>query len=730
MTFHLSPEQLLDIFKQQRGKPLHLRQVLGRLGATHNERRLVTNMLRTMVREGRLVRVKGKNYMLPEPSKQRTGRLDGTARGHAYLASPDHPGDDVRIHRSNLMTALDGDRVVAEVFRGSRGRMEGRVVEVIERTHERIVGQIGRLGPSHAVLAPRNVRIGRVVELKDPPSVQDAPDGVWIEAKVVRWADDPDQPLLAEVVEVLGKPGEQGIEILALLRDQGVRIDFPKTVLKEVESLEAPVSESELAHRRDLRGLAVATIDPATAKDHDDALSVEATADGWRLGVHIADVAQYVREGTSVDDEALLRATSIYPVDRVIPMLPERLSADLCSLRPDVDRYALSCFMDVSKRGEVSNVDLCESVIRSRYRLAYEDVQAYFDDEKKRGESSFSDYGDSLLELRKVARVLNDARMARGALDLDMPEGEVVTNEQGDTIDLARRERLESHRLVEECMLAANEAVARILRDEKLPGLYRVHGLPDGDALGKAAAGLSMFGVRLPKNAEPTPELYQRLIDQMRKRDGSHIGMRLLLRTMMRAEYNADNQGHFGLASECYCHFTSPIRRYPDLLTHRVLKRWLRNDADEAWMESVRKRLGEIANQSNMMADESESIERDATDIKGMEFMESQIGKVFEGWIAGVMRRGVFVELVRYPIEGFLPCDAIPGDQFRPDDNQVLIRGIYTRKAYRLGERVQVRVVRVNVTAGEMDLEMADLHEKSSTKKKKKKGRKKNNKKR
>jgi ribonuclease R len=707
----LSLDHLMHLFEQTPGRPVPMFEILEHVGAPYSRQETVLALLMRLVQEGRLVRLRRKYFTLSTPASRRAeGRLHVSVRGKGFLIGVGEDGEDVLIQGHNLGTALDGDTVEAELYPGGRGREEGRVLEVLRRAHEHIVGQFTRIGPSSGFLMPRNTRIGRAIEVRKAPPKSELPDNAWVRTRVAEWSNSIEEPLIVEIEEFLGLPGEQGLAVLALLRDLNVDVEFPEEVERETERFAAPASAAELARRRDLRGLRIVTIDPATAKDFDDALSIEKLGDGlWRLGVHIADVAQYVTEDTALDAEALRRSTSIYPVDRVVPMLPERLSNDLCSLRPDEDRYALSCFMDINRAGDVTRYELAESVIRSRHRLNYGEVQEFFDESQRRDEFAFADVANDLIELREVARALNRMRMERGALDLDMPEKKIVCNESGDVLELLRSERFESHRLVEECMLIANETVACHMRQKELPVLYRIHEVPDPNSLAKLAPALSIFGVQMPTHKFiPTPALLQPMVARMARLDGGHIGQYMLLRGLMRARYWPENRGHFGLASTCYCHFTSPIRRYPDLLTHRVLKDALQGKTKEPnYLERFTEEAVEkIADTCNAQAEWAEDVERQAETLKALEFMREYVGGVFEGWIAGITRKGFFVELIDYPVEGYVDARTIEDDQYEPDEHRVRMVGRYTRRMFRLAQRVKVRVLRVREIEGEMDLEL------------------------
>ncbi|MFP4379450.1 MAG: ribonuclease R [Candidatus Sumerlaeia bacterium] len=700
----ITPEQLMDFFKSHPDRSYTVREVMHDLDVAPSFRQMCLRMLQKLVHDGQLIQRGRNRFCLAAKRRNAEGLIHVSKKGAGFLIGQARNGEDLYIHSSNLGEALDGDTVEAEVFAGKRGKEEGRVVRVLEHKHENLVGQFKRTGRGGTV-TPRNVKVGRWVVVRRAPDEDELPDGAWVKVRIVEWSRSLEEPLQGEIEEVLGMPGDKGISVLVLLKDMGVEQEFPPEVLEEAKHYRKPVTKAEETRRLNLREKTIITIDPATAKDFDDALSLEILENGnWWLGVHIADVSHYVKEESAMDEEAFTRGTSIYPVDRVVPMLPERLSNDLCSLRPHEDRYAMSVFMEIDKRGQVLRSEMAESIICSTHRLNYGEVQEYFDKPKERESFFFHDAGEMLLELLKLSRTLTQMRMDRGALDLDLPETEVVCNEAGDSVGLKRHDRFDSNRLVEECMLIANETVAEYMRKKKLPLLYRIHDYPDPSALERIGPILSEFGVKIPKKIKPDPQVYQEIIDSLRHADGGHIGQQQLLGSLMKAEYSPLNKIHFGLASKCYCHFTSPIRRYPDLITHRVLKRHLQDKADEAWLEEVGESLSMAANQSNLTADNAESIEREAVDIKSMEFMVDQVGGIFDGWISGIARRGFFVELVEYPVEGFVLSRNLSGDTFAPNKAHTRLEGRRTRKSWRLGQRVRVQITNVHPLEGDMEL--------------------------
>jgi len=496
---------------------------------------------------------------------------------------------------------------------------------------------------------------------------------------------------------------------------------FPEEVEGETERFAAPASAAELARRRDLRGLRIVTIDPATAKDFDDALSIERIGGGrahgksaaarWRLKVHIADVSYFIREGGEIDREAFERGTSIYPVDRVVPMLPERLSSDLCSLRPGEDRLAMTVEAEIDERGSVVRSNAYRSIIHSRHRLTYEEVQAVFDGSDPQTTARLADIAETLRELRDLARVLRARRIERGALDLDIPEVRVVFDGRGAPCDVRHAARLESHQVVEECMLLANEVVARRLTAAGRPMIYRVHEPAPAAQLERLEPMLKCFGIRanLSRGALAQAEI-QSALEQAERLPAGHILRRLILRAMARAHYSPRNAGHFGLASACYCHFTSPIRRYPDLTVHRALGRMIDQPEPpgDAESEALLDDLETIARQSSDLERRAQQIEWDTTELKALEFMEEHLGGEFDGYVCGVQPYGLYVELDPYPVEGLIPLRGLPDDYYEIDELGTRLSGRRAGRQFRLASRVRVRIERIDLVALQMDLSLAD----------------------
>ncbi len=693
--------------------PVSITHITRRFKIKGNDRRDLRGLLKQLVDQGKIARVRGKNYTAPSGKSQDIiGRLEVTSRGFGFVR-PDwgdtegHPPftGDLFIPQNNLGKALDGDIVRAELIRKQAEGPMGRIQEVIEHAHRRIVGRYQINGKKGQVF-PRNNRIERRIVVPHPPKDLKVEDFDWVEVEISEFGFK-DEPLYGEVINRIGSDDENGIDVLLVLRDMGIFEEFPDSVEAEVKDMHF-VWEKDLKDRVDYRDRITLTIDPKTAKDFDDGLSIERNNDGtWTLYVHIADVAHFVRQGTALDREAHERSTSIYPIDRVVPMLPSKLSNFLCSLRPNEDRLAMTAVMVISEDGDLLSKKVHSSVIHSDRRFTYEEVQSLID-----GNPPEHEHDEELLDtvhgLRKVASLLRKRRFARGALDLDIPELKVMFDESGSVSDLKFYERFESHKIVEECMLIANEAVAQLLTEKEIPLLYRIHEVADEARLLKLIPTLKAFGIRLgSEDGNVTPKDIQKALEQAQKHEAGHILRRLVLRAMKRAEYDPENVGHFGLASECYCHFTSPIRRYPDVVVHRQLKALEGNRKPPYNLEEGE--LDELGEHTSRLERRAQEAEWEATEIKSLEFINGYVGDEFDAYICSVHSWGLFIELEEYPVEGLLRLADLKNDHYELDDSEIRLVGKRTGHTLKLADKVRVQVVRVDPLSRKLDLELLDI---------------------
>jgi len=660
------------------------------------------DQLAALEAEGRVYRVKGGRYAVPEKINLVVGRLSLIRSGDGFVIPDDGKQQDVYIPFGDLASAMDGDQVVARIEGRPRGRNPvGRIIKVLERAHPKIVGtyrrtrNFGYVVPREAVL-PRDVLIPKGDE-------KHAHDHDVVVVRMVSFGDRKLNPV-GEVEQVLGPITDPGVDILALVHGHGLAPEFPPDVSLAADDIareRRPESDPERVDRRDLL---VFTIDPADAKDHDDALSIEPLGEGrWKVGVHIADVSAYVERGGPVDLEALERGTSVYLVDRVIPMLPHALSSDVCSLRPEEDRAAVSVFAALDAEGRVASVRFERTLIRSRHKLAYEEAQEVLDGNR----TIAPDTDAALRALAELARALRARRERGGSLDFDLPEARVILGSAGEPIDIQRIARLESHQLIEDFMLLANEIVATEAVRRRLPILYRVHEPPSVQKLEALREFLRSLGHSLPKRTVRPRDL-EKVIERVRGRPEEHLVNTVVLRSMQRARYAPDNLGHFGLALEDYCHFTSPIRRYPDLVTHRVVVRALAEGrpVPKSWGGEELAAVAEHASARERLAAEAE---RDSIELKKVEFMERHLGDQFSGTISGVVAFGFFVLLDCYFVEGLVHVNALRDDYYEFREEEYSLVGDRRGRRFRLGDQVRVQVARVDKEERKIDFLLEEV---------------------
>jgi ribonuclease R len=652
-------------------------------------------LMADMVTAGTIYRVKGNRFALPDSLDLVVGRVSVTRSGDGFVRA-DTGGTDVYVPSLNLATAMDGDRLVVRIESRPRGRSPvGRVIKILERARTRVVGTLHQ-GRRFAFVVPLDRRMTRDVLIPRGDEA-DAEEGDVVVVQLVSFGEGSHGPA-GEVVEVLGKLSEPGVDILAVAHSYGLALHFPAQVMEAASSAAAVGMEEQGEGRVDRTDLLVFTVDPADAKDHDDALSIAHLPDGAaEIGVHIADVSHFVAEDGAVDGEAKRRGTSVYLVDRVIPMLPEQLSGDVCSLREGVDRLAVSAFITVAPDGTVRRARFERTRIRSRRRLSYEQVQEVLDGAASLG----AEIDTAIRDLDDRARTVRKVRAGRGSLDLDLPEARVLLDNDGTPLDIQRRERLEAHRLIEDFMILANEAVARACEARELPVLYRVHEPPVREKADELGEFLLRLGHRLPKRKRLTPADVQHLLDTVKGRPEESLVSTVVLRSLQRARYAPENLGHFGLASKAYLHFTSPIRRYPDLVVHREVVRTLilgspRRERDPEEMVA----LGQLTSAREQAAAEAE---RDSVALKKVEFMERHLGEDFEGRISGVTAFGFFVTLDAYFVDGLVHVNTLQDDFYRFREEAYALVGDRGRRTYRLGDRVRVQVVRVDKEARHVD---------------------------
>ncbi len=622
-------------------------------------------------------------------SKNIVGKLSVNQRGFGFVA-PEDGGTDIFVAAENLRGAFNGDKVKVRITNIFRGRLEGHVTEILEHANSIIVGKLTHFGKKVAV-EPDDKRISREIIL---PGQKYLPN-TKVVVKVTSW-----EPLRGKVVEIIGKVNGVGVEVRSILRSHGVEENFPPEVQSEASRVELEPSEKEISRRIDRRNLKIVTIDGEDAKDLDDGVFAAETDDGgFFLGVYIADVSFYVRPKTFLDNEAFERGTSIYPVDRVVPMLPVELSNGICSLNAGVNRLAMACEMILDAFGNVTSYKIFPTVIRVFKRLSYTQVNKFLD-----GDKILSDCAENLNALKKIHGLRKKIREQRGSIDFDLPEMKIILSEDGTPIEITKRIQTVAESIIEECMLLANETVARHTVKKKIPSLYRVHELPSPEKVQTLNQLLAHFSLHVTKSAnrELEPRDFQKILSKVKGMPAEKVITGYALRTMQQARYAAENLGHFGIAAEFYTHFTSPIRRYPDLIVHRMLRASLETPEQ---LPTLAKRLDEAAKHSSERERRAIDVERETLDLKAVEFMKNFVGQIFDGVIAGVTNFGFFVELDN-GVDGLVRVASLYDDFYAFVEQKFALIGQATGKSFHIGDKVRVKLSSANTKLRQINFEL------------------------
>ncbi len=683
----LSYQDLIDTFRVGEKDQVHFAKIIGRLQ-----------------KDGEILKTRKDRYGLPEKMNTYRGVIKLSQRGHGVFTAEDSDMGEVFIFGRNLNGAMHEDRVLVRINeRGGGGqRPEGEVIRALTRAHRELVGTFEKRRNTAHVIPDDSRQIYPVyVKIDDKTKVR---NGDKVLVRINTWPDKNRYPE-GQIVEVLGRKGQPGVDIQIVIKKHGLREHFPAAVLEEARKAAHPLAEADVTGRRDLRGLRMVTIDGEDAKDLDDAVSVERTKGGYRLGVHIADVSHYVREDSKLDKEACERGTSVYLVDTVLPMLPPELSNGICSLNAGEDRLAMSCIMDIDSSGKVRKYEIVPSVIHVQQRMTYTAVNLILDKNDAEAIETFKDLVEDFRLMKELADILRGERIKRGALDFDFPEPKVLVDDKGFPVDIKVRDSGPGELLIEDFMIKANEVVAEHLLKNEAPALYRVHEKPEGDSLTRLNNVLGVFGHKLPEN-RINPKAFQKILSEIKGSPGEKTISLMLLRSMKHARYAPQELGHFGLASQFYCHFTSPIRRYPDLIIHRALKLLLAGEMNSSRKAQLEKRIGYYSEHSTLMEIKAEEAERDLVAIKKCQYMQQFMGEEFEATISSVMAFGFFVELPN-TVEGLVHISSIHDDYYHFNDRNYTLTGNYSGKTYAIGDEVRVVLVRVDVDDVKIDFELA-----------------------
>lgn len=704
-------ERILAYMESEGYVPIKRRDMRAMLSVPQEDREKFENLINELIAEGRVFETKKGKLASPKDLQMATGTFIGHARGFGFV-TPDAGGEDIFIPASETMGAMQKDRVLYKVLhKAEKGKKaDGVIVRILERGQQRIVGTFEAGSKGYGFVVADDKKIAKDIFISRE-NTKGAVTGHKVVVEITDYGEDRRNPE-GKVIEILGHINDPGVDILSVIRRYELAVEFPEEVYAEIEHLGTEVAEADKKGREDLRDLLTITIDGADAKDLDDAVSLKRLGNGnFELGVHIADVSHYVRENTALDKEAYARGTSVYLVDRVIPMLPHKLSNGICSLNPHVDRLALSCLMEVNGRGEVVSHRILESVINSDYRMTYTAVREILEDGAPALLEQYAEILPMLEDMEELRQILGEKRRKRGSVNFDLPESKIILDENGKPIDIKPYEKSIATNMIEEFMLVCNETIAENSFWQEMPFMYRSHQEPDEDKLEKMEQFLRGFGYYLrKKDGEIHPRELQKVLQKAEETDEERIITRMVLRSMMQARYTAENGGHFGLAAKYYCHFTSPIRRYPDLEIHRMIKKMLHGELDEKASAYYRRKMPDWAKHCSKQERVAEDAERDTDALKKVEFMEDKVGQIYEGIISGVTNWGIYVELPN-TIEGMVALSQMDDDYYEFDEKKMLVFGKRTKKSYRLGDKVVVSVAKVDRMMGTIDFAFAEENE-------------------
>ncbi len=747
--------QLLEYIEQLPHGRATWKQLLRELGAKGHSKEELEHALDRLTERGELVELRAGHYVSTRVSRQySTGRLNMHRDGYGFLIS-DQPIEGIRgdifVPPESAQKAMHGDRVLVRIARIERdGRADGEIIRVLRRAHTEVVGEF-RVKRSGSFVIPHDDRIRQWIEIPAGLEIPEESvahdrvgtkaievhgpedlDGMIVNCEILEFPEDDDHAV-GRVIEVLGHPADFGVDVEVMIRKHHIPHRFPIDVIEQAQSISAVIPEDEIARRQDFRSFDIVTIDGETARDFDDAVWAERLDNGnYALQVHIADVGHYVTPGSPIDDEARLRGTSVYFPDRAVPMLPLELSTEICSLKPGVDRLVLSVLLEIDHAGEIVGQKCMRGVIRSVERMTYTNVHLLLE-----GDAALRErYGRLTARfetMRDLALILNRRRVKRGSIDFDMPEPLIEFDEFGQMTGVIRAPRNIAHRLIEEFMLVANEAVAAHIENLGVPMIFRIHEKPDpkrvlefeqiaatfGYSLGVGPIPARKFGntqrrrdgtkvrreIELPEEIAITSRHYQKLVAKIEGKPEERILSYLMLRSLKQARYSADNRGHFALAADSYTHFTSPIRRYPDLIVHRILSAWL--DGEKA-RELTEQEIARIAEESSQSERRAADAERELVEWKKAKFMEERVGEEFDALVISTAKFGFFVELAELFIEGLVPVDTLPGDRYLYNENVRKIIGERTRREYAIGQKVRVILDRVDAVQRQLQFSVVE----------------------
>ncbi len=686
---------IMGVFYENPNKEFNYKQISTKLGYTEpSSRTMINQILCELTKAGTLKEASRGKFKLKAKSGKVVGTLEITKTGNAFVTS-EELSEDIFVSFKNLNSAFDGDTVKVSLYaRKSSNRLEGEVVEVIRRARTQFVGTIRTAG-HYSFMIPDSQKV--MYDILIPSDrLMGAKEDQKVLVEIEEWPNGRQNPV-GKVIEVLGEAGDNNTEMHAILAEYGLPAKFSEDIEREANKIKFEITDYDLKTREDFRNAPTFTIDPADAKDFDDALSFEKLDNGnYRIGVHIADVTHYMRENTPLDDEAFNRATSVYLVDRTVPMLPERLCNFLCSLRPNEEKFCFSAIFEMNDKAEVLSFKPMKTIISSDRRFAYEEAQEII-------ETGKGDFAEEILKLNELAKILRSARFQKGAFNFEHKEVKFVLDEDARPVSVYFKEAKEANNLIEEFMLLANRNVAELIGKKHKPFVYRVHAEPNYDKLANFSTFISQFGYSIDmSNSIALSNSLNGLVNDVKGKPEQNIIENLAVRAMAKAVYSTKNIGHYGLAFDFYTHFTSPIRRYPDVMTHRLLYAYMRSQTPDVEDLELKCKHCSFKEQQAVLA------ERSSIKYKQAEFLQDKIGDVFDGVISGVQEYGFFVELKESACEGLVHVRTLMDDNYEFFAEEYCLQGIETGKIYRLGDEVKVRISDVNLEKKQIDMELAD----------------------
>lgn len=672
---------------------------------TKSESRAFYKVLQDMEKEGSIIRDDSERYSLVEDSGLVVGELQGHERGFGFLIPDNKEIEDIFISSDNMLNAFSGDKVLGRITRerNDSKSAEGEIIRIIDRKHNTIVGTF-QDSKNFGFVLPDDRRINYDVFIPKN-QINKAKTNQKVVAEITKWPTQGRNPE-GKIVEVLGYSGEKGTDILSIVKQMGLPYEFPKEVIAEAENINQEVTDQEIKNRKDIRNIKTFTIDGEDAKDLDDAITIEILDNGnYNLGVHIADVSHYVRERSPMDKEAYERGNSVYLLDRVIPMLPEELSNGICSLNPNVDRLALSVFMEIDKSGTVRYHKIEETVINSDRRLVYDHVSDLLENKDKH--ESLKGLEDELFILRDLSKILNEKRNRRGSINFDFPETKIILDKDGKPVKIEEEDRRIANNIIEECMLVCNETIAEDMYWAEIPFLYRIHEEPSMERINEFNKIIHNFGYMLKGNQEVHPKELQKLTKEIKGKKEEALISTLMLRSLKKARYSEVEDMHFGLAAKYYSHFTAPIRRYADLEIHRIIKMYINGQLNIKKQEKLDDFLAKLADHVSKTERTAEEAEREVEDLKMAEYMSERIGNEYEGIISSLTNFGIFVQLEN-TIEGLIRYQDMKDDYYDFDEDNYIVRGQRTKKTYNLGDLVKIRVTGADINRRTIDFKFIE----------------------